>query len=311
MPRGYRIAVFAAFGIGALCAGVVYGLNQQVFYEQEAQRRGADYAKRAADKVKQSCFGESASEKRKCAEIEASEYRLKIRDNQREQDDLAAQQTSALWTSLMGLAALIGMALSAVGVALVWTTFNETKRTNLIAMRENARNSRRSLSAGREAEAALRVARQNVKAASEQLRHARSSAERQLRAYVGIESGSLEGTLDPIADIIVKNFGQTPAYEFRAGCMAVVRPVGHQIGIHLPDTAIAPFHLSPSQKHLLSASVEDANSLLELANDEKLALYVMVACSFIDAYRINRSFFSCMVRTKEGGLAPYPFEVMS
>jgi hypothetical protein len=177
MSRGHWIAIFATFGIAALCAGVVYGLNQQVFYEQEAQRRGADYAKRAADKVKQSCFGESASEKRKCAEIEASEYKLEIRNSQREQNDLAAQQISAVWTSIMGIAALIGMALSAIGVALVWTTFKETKQTNLIAMKGNARNTRRAVEDGRETGAALEIANKNAAAAIELAQATKDSVE--------------------------------------------------------------------------------------------------------------------------------------
>lgn len=47
--------------------------------------------------------------------------------------DLAAQNTAALWGAVMGVAAVLGLGLSAGGVALVWTTFQATKKANLIA----------------------------------------------------------------------------------------------------------------------------------------------------------------------------------
>ena len=136
MVRGYRHVFIAVVGVVTLFGSACYGLYIQALYDQEAQHRGANYAERAANQVEQSCIGMTPPQKAKCLKIAESEYRLKIRDNQREQDDLAAQQTSALWTSIMGIAALIGMALSAVGVAFVWTTFQETRVANDIA-REN------------------------------------------------------------------------------------------------------------------------------------------------------------------------------
>lgn len=54
------------------------------------------------------------------------------RENEREEQDLAAQKITAWWTKVMGIAALIGMALSAVGVWLVKTTFDETRKSNEI-----------------------------------------------------------------------------------------------------------------------------------------------------------------------------------
>ena len=64
-------------------------------------------------------------------------YRLDGRDKQREYEDLVSQRKSALWAMIMGVAALAGMALSVVGVVLVWTTFNETRRANEIAKLQN------------------------------------------------------------------------------------------------------------------------------------------------------------------------------
>jgi hypothetical protein len=122
------------WGLAALAAIIVlavigYGLIQQSAYSQSATDRSADYTKNAAAQINQACTGISKLEKPICTKKAATEYRLQARDKQREYDDLAAQQTSALWTSIMGIAALIGMGLSAVGVALVYTTFRETRRS--------------------------------------------------------------------------------------------------------------------------------------------------------------------------------------
>lgn len=56
------------------------------------------------------------------------------RDYYKEARDLEAQRTTAIWTAFMGAAALLGMAVSIIGVGLVFITFREARRSNLIAM---------------------------------------------------------------------------------------------------------------------------------------------------------------------------------
>lgn len=51
------------------------------------------------------------------------------REGQRKEQDLAAQNITAWWTKIMGIAALIGMVLSVVGVFLVYTTYRATQAT--------------------------------------------------------------------------------------------------------------------------------------------------------------------------------------
>ena len=208
--------VFAVVGIATLFGSVGYGLNRQAFYEQEAQDRGANYAARAANQIEQSCLGIAPPQKTKCLKVAAPEYRLKIRDNQREQDDLAAQQTSALWTKIMGVVAVFGTALSAIGVALVWTAFIETKRTNLIAMRENARNTLRAVQSGYETSKALSIAKRNAAIAMKQVKISEDTAQRQLRAYLAFQVEEKEPpSLTAEGQIIIPygiiNYGKTPA----------------------------------------------------------------------------------------------------
>jgi hypothetical protein len=78
----------------------------------------------------------NGKERAKCFRQGANKYRLSNRDKQREYEDLIAQRKSALWSMIMGVAALICMALSALGVALVWLTFDEQRKANRLAQEE-------------------------------------------------------------------------------------------------------------------------------------------------------------------------------
>lgn len=118
-------------GIGLIVGIAGYGLLQQSAYVHESKHKATDYAEHAARQVEQACIRVPAPEKVRCLNEAKAEYNLKTSDNRREYDDLAAQRKSALWTFIMGMAALIGMALSAVGVILIKQTFDETRRTNL------------------------------------------------------------------------------------------------------------------------------------------------------------------------------------
>lgn len=106
-----------------------YGLSESAKYERHAYNQNGEYAEYTGDKVAQTCVGISAVEKAKCLD-DAFE---KQREYEASQQDLVAQRQSALWAFIMGAAAVIGMALSAVGVFLVWTTFDATRKANAIA----------------------------------------------------------------------------------------------------------------------------------------------------------------------------------
>lgn len=125
-----------AVGYGGLClaaAALLSGLFYQVHYAQQAEYSAAEYASNAARESYQSCRVSPLSKLDECLADAEREYRQKRNDNRREYADLVAQQRSALWTAIMGVAALIGMALSAIGVWLVYTTFRETQRSAQIA----------------------------------------------------------------------------------------------------------------------------------------------------------------------------------
>lgn len=132
--RGKRPAAWIAWAVGFIglvvaLAGVGFGLIGQSRYEQEATQAAAEYARYASDEASQACGVLTGSKQLECMAQSQRKHELQSADKRREYDDLVAQQTSALWTSIMGIAAITGMLLSVVGVWLVYATFRETRRT--------------------------------------------------------------------------------------------------------------------------------------------------------------------------------------
>lgn len=115
--------LLAAF---VFCLGVI-GLAhlQAVQYERDANDRANEYAEYTLQKVSEACVGISGRERVICLN-EAFEAQ---REYENTQQDLTAQQKAALWAFVMGAAAVVGMALSAVGVWLVKRTFDETRKS--------------------------------------------------------------------------------------------------------------------------------------------------------------------------------------
>ena len=114
----------------AMCSVIIgWGLLQSANYGREADNYRAEYAEYTNEKVTQACVGIATGERLKCVD-EAFEAKREYEANQY---DLEAQRKSALWAYIMGATAVVGMALSAVGVWLVKTTFEETRAGNVIA----------------------------------------------------------------------------------------------------------------------------------------------------------------------------------
>jgi hypothetical protein len=137
MSDGYRSErsanwlVWCAAGALILLAlaGGLYGITKQFGYEQAADDHAQEYARYAHEKAEQPCRVLPSLQKSDCLANAKREQAEQARDKRREYDDLVAQQKSALWTNIMGLAAITGMILSVMGVWLVYATFRETRRT--------------------------------------------------------------------------------------------------------------------------------------------------------------------------------------
>jgi hypothetical protein len=103
--------------------------NIQSTYENAAKNRADDYSKRRDVIEKNRCLPLASKEEAACINQE----RESARQGYRDEYDLEAQRVTANWTAHMGIAAIIGMAASLIGVGLVFFTFRETQRTAEIA----------------------------------------------------------------------------------------------------------------------------------------------------------------------------------
>ncbi len=131
-----RLIVAASIAVTILLiASVGVGLFYQHGYEQEAANNARQYARETDQKVAETCRGVPAAQFPHCFAEARAEGQLEKRQAEHDQADLIAQRKAALWTSIMGIAALLGMGLSVVGVVVVWFTFRETRRGNEIQRR--------------------------------------------------------------------------------------------------------------------------------------------------------------------------------
>ena len=178
----------ALFGIATLIVLALIGLTYscQLKYAEHSDQRSREHAKHANEQIAQACRGVPNAQLVGCFAEARVRSELQKQQYRHDEADLVAQQTSALWTGVMGIAALIGMALSAVGVALVFFTFRETKHANLLNMRENARATRRAVAGARETAEALAAANKTAEGATGQVEVAQNTAYRELRAYIGV-----------------------------------------------------------------------------------------------------------------------------
>jgi hypothetical protein len=187
--NGIYRRVVALIGLAIVAAALFFLIRDlstvDAAYRNSAANASIKYHRDAEAYVKESCITSTGLREVDCA-TKADEA---AREGQRKEQDLAAQNITAWWTKVMGIAALIGMALSAVGVWLVKTTFDETRKANQIA---------------------------------------RETMRRQLRAYIGIHKFIWRGELgDFRLKIQWKNTGQTPAHGVHtwADCMVTDSPL--------------------------------------------------------------------------------------
>jgi len=105
---------------------ILWGVSEQAEYDWESNQRRSEYASDTYGPAYNACLVLPRERQPHCIAEAEDGYR----DNQRDEQDLIAQQTTAIWTFLMGCAAIVGMMLSAVGVYLVYTTFQATQHAN-------------------------------------------------------------------------------------------------------------------------------------------------------------------------------------
>jgi hypothetical protein len=124
--RLIQACIIAFFFIGMFSG---WGYWFQSGYYQQAADKSAQYQGWADDEIRQRCGNRPDIFREKCER----KINQTAHENKRNEYDLYAQRTSALWAGIMAIAALFGIGLSGVGVWLVKTTFDETRKANSIA----------------------------------------------------------------------------------------------------------------------------------------------------------------------------------
>lgn len=125
--RGWFAALGLAFFAVLAFSGAYYLYDSasanQARYETTAKDRADSYAHRSDVIIGQRCDTLTKREKTDCI----SKEKEAARQSERDEYDLEAQRVTATWTAHMGIAAIIGMAASLIGVGLIWFTFQETR----------------------------------------------------------------------------------------------------------------------------------------------------------------------------------------
>lgn len=177
--RSKRVAAIAAAGVvGVIIAGIVigWGALRQSEYNREANERSNEYTVHTYNPERDACVRLPIRDQPNCI----ADADRKAREHERGEHELVAQKTSALWTSIMGGAAILGMILSAIGIFLVYTTFQETRKT--------------------------------TQAAKEGNRIARDIGRAQTRAYITCSKSTYAITKDELrVHLVLENLGQSPA----------------------------------------------------------------------------------------------------
>jgi hypothetical protein len=147
----------------------------------------------------------------------------------------------------------------------------------------------------RDAETAAKAAEDSAKATRESVTLARETAERQLRAYVYIDGGSFKQIkAEPTriyieAHQLFKNFGHTPAYNFRcAGRLDILdaeNPVFAESPEPIGQSIIGPGGERSSNIRKGPISPDDLAAIVV----KKKAIYVWGYISYVDAFGKSRT----------------------
>ena len=236
------MAILVGFG------GVVRGLVEQTEYERRAYESSQKYTADTYGPAYDACVGLAGDGQSDCIAKANNEWR----ENERKEQDLVAQQTTAIWTFLMGLAAIVGVTLSALGIYLVWTTFRETRDANNIA---------------------------------------KMTAYRQLRPYVYFDHASFE-TQKPhvrvvgggLANIFIKNYGQTPAYDatITVSKRALNYPLDPNIKFEPQTLEVADQVIPPGHAHHVTAGFGGENVVGAMRGEKCLTVSIAVHYKFWD-----------------------------
>jgi hypothetical protein len=246
--RQIRLTLAAAFVAGVLLSlPLAIGIVSEARYQHYAANETTQYASYADQKASQSCRGVPAAQFQNCLAEARIEAELEKRSYKHDQTDLIAQRKAALWAQMMGVAALIGMWLSIVGIVFLWVNYLQSQEANRIS---------------------------------------RQTAELQLRPYVYIgDEATLDLPFGPRSKVkfTVKNYGYSPAMNLKLShvSMLVKRPIGDQgRNMILPEPEPLLPVLGPQSQTTLNMHLSVFGSALKLIENGTAALISMYKLTY-------------------------------
>lgn len=148
------------------------------------------------------------------------------------------------------------------------------------------------------------------------LKHAEKTTERQLRAYMFVDGGSFSWSANHSAfraTVVIKNYGQTPAYETEVYAKAALFPAGapkfnfSKTGLKSAKSPLGPGATMNVQKLALARAAD-----LSPVINRKKQIFVWGIVLYRDAFGNNETLeFRCVnQRTRDSantwGMEPYP-----
>lgn len=329
MSRGYWLSIFVIVE-WLVCSPLLYAQNQpsptlksQPVAPSHQGKDDQGNAKASAEKQPQAEPIVPALKQIESAirdVISESDEANDQRQHDREEADLKAQQDMAIWAERMFWATFAAVVVSLLGLALIGRTLHHTRR------------------AADYAKDMVDEAKATTNATLKIINQEQTNAQRQLRAYVGVETISLCNginpslTIDPIASppgtattnllrIMCKNFGQTPANNV----MVFGYWITIQHGIRLapeyfktlpPDfvdinakrTSVSRFILENGKSHQVDISIWDPSPWVMTMNSGA-NLYVFGHIYYRDAFSISwRTRFCYQWQSQSHGEKFIPYE---
>ncbi|SEN13652.1 hypothetical protein SAMN04488103_103198 [Gemmobacter aquatilis] len=110
------------------------GSVEQSAIEDESKLRSKSSFNAIYQAEWQRCSGLTIAERKDCR-IDTEEA---IRENELKEHDLVAQEVTALWTRITGLAAILGALSGLLGLGLIWAAYKESRETNKGSREANA-----------------------------------------------------------------------------------------------------------------------------------------------------------------------------
>jgi hypothetical protein len=202
----FRLVLLVAFGLLSLAANQ----PERTRHSPEAHRTGATLPVSAAPSPLTPRGVISNSPNHRPCKGNPEDY----------QSELCAQWTatqaavkSAEWAELATYVAVASLVLSLIGLLALVRTLRQSDKTLRLAQKERASSTRRALASDKEAKFALGIAERNAITAEAQVSISKNTARQQLRAYVLLDTTTVEIRADgtSIIRLRFRNTGTTPA----------------------------------------------------------------------------------------------------